>query len=418
MILDSEILKEIISKYQGAGRRQLAEAFGFNEQTARAYISVIDNIDLVNNLSETDVELIEENKKYKKQTQRYQDLNRIERKSFRENSRVENAVVSYGDELLDIFDKYSLNINTVFHDNGHVKENENLPIGVVQISDTHFNELVELLHNRFDFTIASKRLQKYISKCKVQFNAKGVKTVLLTLTGDLLNSDRRLDELLSNATNRSKATFLAVEILINVILDLNKDYNVNIAAVVGNESRVNKDLGWVHQVASDSYDLTIYSILDRVLKNKEGINFLGGDQLQTVVNVNGYNWLLIHGHQSEFGNPQKGVTKVVRQYADKGIIIRYVIFGHIHEACIADMYSRSSSIVGANAYSENGLLLTSRASQNMHIAYSNGEIDTTKIDLQETKGYDGYDITNELEAYNAKSASKIHTGTTVMQIVI
>jgi hypothetical protein len=41
----------------------------------------------------------------------------------------------------------------------------------------------------------------------------GARKVVVACLGDFLNSDRRLDELLSNATNRSKATLLAVDIL-------------------------------------------------------------------------------------------------------------------------------------------------------------------------------------------------------------
>ena len=40
------------------------------------------------------------------------------------------------------------------------------------------------------------------------------------MQGDLLNSDRRLDELLQMATNRTKATFLEVDIFQQIILHL------------------------------------------------------------------------------------------------------------------------------------------------------------------------------------------------------
>jgi len=47
-----------------------------------------------------DTELIAENVRYKKQTQKFQDTNRIERKAFRENARIENAVEEYAKELV------------------------------------------------------------------------------------------------------------------------------------------------------------------------------------------------------------------------------------------------------------------------------------------------------------------------------
>ena len=159
--------------------------------------------------------------------------------------------------------------------------------------------------------------------------------------------------------------------------------------------------------------------LEYHLKDKQGITFIGGDTMMKVVNLCGYNWLLIHGHQQGFStNISQTISKLVRLYADKGIIIRQTILGHIHETLIADFYARSSSLVGANSYSENGLLLTSRASQNSYIQYDNGNIDALKIDLQNFDGYIGYPIQKELEEYNAKSASKLHEDETIIKVVI
>jgi hypothetical protein len=362
-----------------------------------------------------DKEIITESVRLSKQKQRFQDLNRVERKTFREYARIENAVEEYTKELVDVFKKNPIQIATVKHD--FVKPDSS--IGVFQLSDTHFNELVELDSNKYDFVIASKRLQKYVDDAIVYFSSQNIGTVLVAMTGDLLNNDKLLDKLLSNATNRSKATFLAVQILENVIIDLNRYFNVSVASVTGNESRVGKDIGWQHQIASDSYDLTIYGILEYHLKNKEGISFIGGDSLTKVVDVCGYNWLLIHGHQTGFnGSVTQAISKLCRMYADKGIIIRYVIFGHIHEALIADTYARCSSLVGANSYSEDGLMLTSRASQNLYIQHRNGNIDGVKVDLQNFDGYEGYPIQKELEEYNAKSASKLWKNEVIFKVVI
>lgn len=365
--------------------------------------------------SPADKEIIEESVRLGKQKQRFQDLNRVERKAFREYARIENAVSEYTQQLVDVFKKNPIEIASIKHD--FAKQDS--PIGVFQLSDTHFNELVELETNRYDFTIASQRLQKLVDSAIVYFSSQNVGTVLVVFTGDLLNSDRRLDELVSAATNRSKATFLAVQILENVIIDLNRYFNVSVASVTGNESRVGKDVGWQHQIASDNYDLTIYRILEYHLRDKQGITFIGGDSLTKVVDICGYNWLLIHGHQNGFNNSlTQSISKLCRLYSDKGIIIRYVIFGHIHEALIADMYARSSSPVGANSYSEDALMLTSRASQNLHVQHHNGNIDSIKVDLQNYDGYDGYPIQKELEEYNAKSANKIRGNEVIFKVVI
>ena len=53
-----------------------------------------------------DLELLRENVKYRKEKQRAQDVNRIERKGFREHARIENAVEAYSEELKKLFEKH------------------------------------------------------------------------------------------------------------------------------------------------------------------------------------------------------------------------------------------------------------------------------------------------------------------------
>lgn len=125
----------------------------------------------------------------------------------------------------------------------------------------------------------------------------GITNVLLAMSGDLLNSDRRLDELLSMATNRAKATFLAVDILQQVILDLNSNFNVSTCMVTGNESRVKQEWGWSKSLASDNYDYTIFKTLEYIFRDTD-INFIDGDPTEMVVEVAGQNLLILHGNGS------------------------------------------------------------------------------------------------------------------------
>lgn len=409
MKVNKENLDLLLKMGEKLSRKRIAKILGTSDSEARDYKALLDNIDILSNVDE---ELIMENVKLSKQKQKFQDINRIERKSFRTNARLENAIEEYSKELIEVFGEHALTISTKRH-----KESVEQNVGVLQISDTHFNELVNLPENKFDFTIAAKRLQKFIYNAKRIFRAYGVNHVMVCLTGDLLNSDRRLDELLQMATNRSNATFLAVEVLVNAILDINEDFNVTCASVSGNESRVSgKEVGWVTQVATDTYDTTIHNILSYIFKDKEGVEVILHSPLEKVVEIKGKNLLLIHGHQFR-GKLDSKLSDKIRQYAQKGIVIDFVIFGHLHEARIGDLYARSSSIVGANAYSENALGLTSKASQNVHI-FTDTDIHSMKVDLQNYDGYEGYPIQKELESYNAKSADKCSTGVTVFKVVI
>jgi len=342
-----------------------------------------------------------------KQLQRAQDHNRIERKLFREYARAENAVTAITTDIRALLRKYKPHLGTIKH-----PAKKNSAVGVIQFSDIHFNECVMIESNTYDFTVASKRVKKHIDKSMQFFSTADVQNVLVTLTGDMLNSDRRLDELLQNSTNRARAVFLAVDIMQQAIRHLNQKYNISVASITGNESRLPQDIGWVDGIASDNYDYMIHGMLDALMGGEPGIRFIAGDPTELVVNVAGSNLLLLHGHsaagkKADFAG---SMQKVVGRYAANGVQIDYVLSGHTHETHIADKFARSASIVGANDYSEKALNLPSRASQNCFLFYPDGSIDAYKVDLQNTDKLTGYPFNKSLEAYNAKSASKMNDG--------
>lgn len=369
---------------------------------------------------ELDRELLEENVRLAKRSQKFMDRNRIERKGFREFARIDNAVLAYNKALIDILKEQSLKIQTVEHENVQEKA-----AGVFHLSDVHFNELVHetyTLKNRYDFKIAAKRCKKFVDRAKMYFNVNNVGHVLLVLGGDLLNSDRRLDELLNMATNRAQATVLATQIISQMILDLNANYKVTVTCVSGNESRVKDIHEYSDIVATDNYDWTIFEILKMLFltngKKNNGIAFVKGGARETVVNVNGQNILCLHGDTVPKTGVEKKVMQIKGKWRDKGINVDFIIFGDLHSARIGDTYARSSSMVGANTYSDDALQLSGRASQNIHILYKSGNRDSLKIDLQDTTGIKGYDLAEELEAYNAKSALKTKKPTIIHKIVI
>ena len=90
----------------------------------------------------------------------------------------------------------------------------------------------------------------------------------------------------------------------------------------------------------------------------------------------------------------------------------------MHECKISDYYARGSSLVGANAYSENALNLSSRASQNTYILFEDKSRIDIRIDLQNTNSKESYNINDELAEYNAKSEQKSKVKSKIIEIVI
>lgn len=360
-----------------------------------------------------DKEIVIENVKYKKETQRYRDSNRIERKAFREWARVENSIGEYNKELVNILKNYDLSKYTQFHKNPKSKG-----AGIFHFTDPHFNELIELSFNKSDFSILSKRCKKFVDQAKRYFKLFKVSNILFAMTGDMLNSDRKLDELLAQATNRSRAMVLAVIIIEQMLLDLNKDFNIKVVCVSGNESRKSEEIGWTNMITTNNYDFDIFEILGLLFRKSVGVIFeRGDDPLEQVIEVGGQNILILHGLTIE-KEIERAIQRKIGQYTARDIIIDFVIFGHKHSCRIGDTYSRGSSVIGANDYSEKALHMTGRASQNIHIIFDKNNRDSIKIDLQNITGIEGYKIEKELEAYHIKSAMKLKKPITIHKVVI
>lgn len=351
--------------------------------------------------AEADVEIIKRNVLLAKQKQKLQDVNRIERKSFRKQARIENSYEAYVEELVRVLkDKEFTPVKR------HITHNPSAII--VHISDTHFNELVDLENNKYDFKVASKRLYKFAKRIGIYAKMNDIKNIYLTMTGDLINSDRRTDELLNMATNRTNATVLAVELLQKFIDDLNAYANITVISVSGNESRVREEFSTHKLLMTDNYDCMIYQVLKKLYKQSNSVTFISGDTDEYVFKLNGTSFLLTHGMHLRTMKASN-VAQTIARYSNKGAKVDYILCGHLHETKIKDILLRCGSLVGANAYSDKTLNLTGKASQNLHVVYGNGDVDSIRVDLQNVPDNvdEMYDIEEQLAEYNAKSLDKV-----------
>ena len=372
------------------------------------------------NGQQVDYETVETNVRLAKQNQALVDRNRIKDKAFREHARIENAVLSYNEALLAELEQHGAALADCPRRSGPLDPGASAL--VIHLSDNHFNELVNLPTNRFDFTVAAKRLQLLAMKAKLLGLAYGVERVVVFFGGDLMNSDRRLDELLAMSTNRARATVLAVHLYKQFLMDLRSEFFVDVFGVTGNESRAKDNLGWVDVVATDSYDFTIYAMLQSLFGAVEdaGMRFHEFQANEVVFKLHNETFLGVHGHQVN-ATDQKKCQAIIGKYAAKGINVTHILCGHIHATVISDYVSRNASLVGSNAYSEEALGFVSKAAQNIHIVTPQG-LDGFKADLQNVDGVEGYEIISKLAEYNAKSADKagmaMREPTTLVQVII
>jgi hypothetical protein len=369
----------------------------------RAYKSYVTTADVTDELPECNDEALVTLEAHK---QKLRDLNGVLRKENRESYRLYNTLSTVYDEYVSLlkdspFAKFEIK---------EYKGAKGTRYGILHMSDFHMNELIEdgeSSGNVFDFSIAAKRLKKYITEAKIMLNAYGVKSVYLFFTGDLINSNRRLSERMASATSQVRASLLATYLIQQVIIELSQSYKVTVAGVVGNESRIAQDdFDSSDVLTSENWDFMIYQQL-RMLFAGKPVEFIdSANNTQTVVTLdNGLNALLVHGNFLKGGISDKQIGVLLQGYAYKGIPIHGVFMGHIHSASVGDIVSRSSSLCGGNAYSTNDLMFVSRASQNVYIVNTDKGYHGIKIDLQNTTGVTGYNIIPELERYNVRQAS-------------
>lgn len=358
-------------------------------------------------------------------TQRARDEARISRKHDRENDRLTNALTAYAEALAEAAEIYGEQLSGYEVRRGAL--NPEAAIAVLHLSDLHFNELIDLPDNKFDFEVAAKRLEKLAAVSRLQCKAFGVQKIVVCLGGDLLNSDRRLDELLHMATNRARATMLSAHLLEHLIRDLRQDFFVDVLGITGNEGRAKEELGWGDVAVTDSYDAQIFMILQKLFGSEDhGLRFHPFSGNQQVFGVHDETFMLVHGHQVNCTDQKKVQALIGKMSAQSGERITHILAGHIHATAIGDYVSRNASLAGSNAYSSDALQLCSKAAQNLHIVVKDGAqaggLYGIKVDLQRTDGFDGYPIIPELIAYNAKSVGKAyranHDEETVVRIVI
>jgi hypothetical protein len=366
----------------------------------------------------TDKELHVLYSKAKAETQRYMDKNRDLRKIHRETSRLPNAILELENEMIRLLSTYRLTEIPKDFPSFNIRSQK--IAGLMQGSDWHLNEKISMPGvNDFDFDRASRMLHKWTGYSMKKFEWLGIKTVVLGLTGDLLNSDRRVDEKLNQATNRTKATFIAVELLRNIIEDLKMNgFQVYVVYVSGNESRVIEEMGWSEMMMTDNYDYTICKIVEFMYVGDPRVKFIPQQSyVEELVVIAGQNCLFTHGHAKLLqGDVEKGVIQLCGKWSARGIMIHHVFFGHLHYTRNGDHFSRSASLPGANAYSDKALNLITKSAQNTHTIFGNGDIFTERVDLTNIDDIVPYPYNKELEAYNSKSSLKTRSGKTIMEI--
>ena len=390
----TSLADELIATYGSMGIQRKSVAKAVETYVKQGLLDPINNP----NTEDTLEEVLEELNQEKRKNLKIRDQRNRDNRNWRKSSRDLNAAEAILENLLNTINAYGKKLGyKIKLDPLSIK---NGGTGVIIITDTHGNELVDTPYNKYDFKVFSRRLKKLITFSLAYFKMLGIEKVVILFLGDLMNSDRRPDEKVAMATNRSKALFLISHLFNQAILEVAQYYPVEIYGALGNESRINEDFSFHPFTASDNFDFLILETCRRSLEPLNlDIKFGPIDVVQQTVRIEDQNWLMCHDVNKTTNTP-KNSQSVIGKMTLLRDPVEFVVGGHIHSFQCTDFSCRSGSLVGGNDYSTNGIELASKASGTCIVAKGKERF-IQYIDLQEAK--EGYDILEELEYYDVKS---------------
>ena len=115
-------------------------------------------------------------------------------------------------------------------------------VGVLQLSDFHYGEIVENFMNTYNHDVFNKRMNKLttdvINYCKLM----NVDTLKILNQGDLISGSLHVSTRVMEEEDRVYQTMYVAEALANMLLEFAKHINqIEFYSVTDNHSRVNKN---------------------------------------------------------------------------------------------------------------------------------------------------------------------------------
>ena len=302
-----------------------------------------------------DVEQLELTITQQRKIQKLQDANRIERKGFRTHAREFNAAEELFQHIVEKLDY----VNVIDISTEAKRGNR---VGIFQLSDLHFGEVIDLPKNKFNLEVAKERIETYIRKSIALLKAQGITDVYFVLTGDMINSDRRPDESLTNACTNAESLVHTFNVISQALHSVSKEFNIlEVISICGNESRITFDLSSIDKLLINNYDYLLHEMLRAALPNLKFSGFTSNNVLERVLDVEGCRILITHG----MFNANKPDDAVKRAKLD--FDCDYVMCGHVHSTMITSSFRRSSGLPASNSYSYHKLqILEHTSAQNIH----------------------------------------------------
>ena len=249
---------------------------------------------------------------------------------------------------------------------------------VILLSDIHYGEVVSneamLDSNSYDTLVAKQRLDKWFNAIRAILNklsGYNHKKINLFLLGDMVNG--MIHEELKSGTCEVDQVLELGEIISQIILELSKEYDVDVSAVVGNHGRFNKKPSFKKKY--NNFDYLVYKFVETRCEKLENVTFTIPKAGMMIKEINGHNFLLRHGDskvQSFAGIPFYGIQRASNKITQtiaylKDTFIHYEVLGHFHTTNVLEKVGGSiimnGTLKGGDEFALESMLTSSDAKQ-------------------------------------------------------
>lgn len=342
-----------------------------NKEPEREKVN-IQNYTTVNPNKEEIESLQKELIKTHRQKQKLQDQLNLNRKIMRDNHRHENMCELIKDTFKSFIES---NVPEVVENN---VENNKESVALI-LSDIHAGQKVIEVNNCFDYEIACDRLETIFTNFIKETKIRGIQNVSVLMLGDLIHCASALkpDMYASAEFLEIESTLKCFNLLSSQIDRLVRNFNkVSLASVIGNESRFNSHYhpSNLQKEAKNNLDVMIFEMLKSRYRDTETVEFINsGDELESVVTINGKNILMTHGNSNAINHKdlEKSFIHIRARLEPIYGELDAMVLGHIHSTAIHSKVFRNASLVGSNSYSNFLGFAESPVSQNMLIISEN-----------------------------------------------
>lgn len=243
---------------------------------------------------------------------------------------------------------------------------------VVNTSDWHIGAKHENYLGEFNFEIAKKRINRYVTETVKRIQRDKPKEVLILNLNDLIEGNIHISTRVQAEFDAIQQTIKASELLAQFIAEVaNHAPVVKVGQVLDNHSRINKNKR--EHIEAESFGKILEYIVKERLGNHENIKFVGNpiDDNIGLTQLGGTRIAWVHGHLDKPQTVKSKLEDII------GIKVDYVFIAHRHHIMITDNVIQVGSLKGTDEYAFN-LRLGERASQTI-VTFNDYEFNISNI---------------------------------------